>query len=776
MGDETDTNFNAEDINAVDEINSKLFFDTLKSRKIKCEDVAPHQKENYLMDGGEAATKAKKMMEGMPPPMAGGGKGNKKWPSLSTVLDGIVKFLINIFLLIVFTVIFYICYLIYTYGYPRLFSFGHSEPFEEGFMPEYMKNLLKAMDDIKKLSSSPSSNEDIDNQVKVIKHNVKEIDEGFRGYVYGQVEIAKKAVETFEAKYEEVVSGVNKGGNPKLSYTNVKKNDMPDFYLLFMFYDALISKDKDALMYMNKFYKHNIVAHYFEEDTTTQLKKDAISKLQDLAKAFDECRNTIGSASKALQDFTHAQIGKIPPNDISAMLLLFKLDIYMNLYVDGKLRNKEIFFRDNITKSYDMRKAGGLGNTTVFKIYMMEYVEYMFDGKYGVIPVKWKSFIPDINDTAMMWFDSFTSEKTQAYVANIPLKLAGMEDTFKNKPEVVEHFGFLMKIFGPIVNTFTALYKIVTGIIKVISSPLSFFKALIGLIIGVLIMITYAILVVIGLILFYPAAFIMVLWWKLWSTWVWLVIYVIICLVYIILWFLDTLCNGAVFSMLRCENLPDAWHKRAGFESANVFERTFVCSRPCGNRYKPWGPMCLRKDKEEPTYCPQSMLYDVFNGKSKVLNGNYVYEFVPTLEYYNISINERKALWSEAFDKKKEYINTCLDGMEEFNHVSKAVCHYYANMDPKGIPESMTTVRQKVMNMCEQTYCDRFVKRKNNGLASWCNLDKEKSEEGVPPPSSKPDVITNVILIVIILIMIIAAFIGIYNTAGVRPPGGVQVE
>jgi hypothetical protein len=167
------------------------------------------------------------------------------------------------------------------------------------------------------------------------------------------------------------------------------------------------------------------------------------------------------------------------------------------------------------------------------------------------------------------------------------------------------------------------------------------------------------------------------------------------------------------------------------------------------------------------------MLYEVYNGNNATLLGKYVYEHTPSIKYYNMTKDERRALWSETFDKKKAYLKTCRGGFGQYDHIPRAVCNMYANQDVLDLSFSEKSKRTSVMNMCEQTYCSRFiVQKENDTLPAWCNIAVPK--EGEAPAKvvlDKPDVITNVLLILIILLIVIIVFVGINNTAGTRPVG-----
>jgi hypothetical protein len=671
--------------------------------------------------------------------------------SLPSLLNDTVKFLRNIIVLVLFVIVFYICYVIYKYGYPRWWHLGHSEPFEN-YMESYMHDLIGTMRKVGgysstiKAAAAPKDDEkdiDIDAEVAKASNAIKEIDD-----VYAKLQVA-----------------LNKDEEPeKLDAKKVKKTYIPDFYLVFMFFDDLTGSviDKDNLMYMNKFFPHAHVAGYYKEGGKTQLLPDKLAKLKDLADAFNKGRKAIAESANNLK-LKHTKTEK----EMEMIIEIFKLDMLMNLYVDGTVTNKGVHFRDNITRSYDLRKTGGLGNTIILRIYLWEYLEYIYHPTFGVIPEKWKLFWEDVNGKALAWYTSFGSDSTQAYVSSIPLKLAGME-TFADVPDVIEHFGFLK----PIIQTFIGLYKLVTGVVKVIKSPLGFFKAVIGLIIGVLLSVGYVILLAFGLVLFYPVAAAVVFLVKLYTTWVWIVLSVIMALVYGLLWLLDTLFDGAISNVLRCENLPNAWHTRPSFAKSNIFERSILCCRPCTSRYNPFGAMCAKKDSDEPSYCPQQLLYEVYNGNTAVLSaGKYVYEHTPSIKYYNMTKDERHAVWSETFDKKKAYLETCERGFGKYDHIPRAVCNMYSNQVLSDLSSIEKKQRANVMDMCEQTYCTRFIDQKNE-LPSWCAINAPTQEEAPADiVSEKPDVITNVILILIILILMIITFVGINNSAGTRPTG-----
>jgi hypothetical protein len=480
-------------------------------------------------------------------------------------------------------------------------------------------------------------------------------------------------------------------------------------------------------------------------------------------------RKAIKNTSDSLKK-NHTELDALTKYDLEIMMMVFNVDMLLNQYVDGNINNDQVVFTDNILKGYDLRKSGGLGNTIIFRIYMREYIEYVFDGKHGVIPKTWDDFGGQVKDSAESFFEALTSDPVQNFVSTLPLKIAGLDEEKFENPEVVEHFGFLKKIFAPIVNTFISLGKIAMGIVKIMSNPFGIFKLLIGLIVGCTVLVTYLIIVALGIIIMYPAAFFWVLWLKLVITFVWFWVFLAIALIYVILWLIDSVTGGFIFSLLRCENLPNAWHKRPGYEHRNGYKRTFICSYPCASRYRPGpGGMCFKRQKGEPSYCPQQILYEVYKKNTTILNKAHVFEYTPSLAYYGKTIDEKNGLWEDMFDKKIDYLEGCKEGIKEYDHFSKTVCHYY-HMKSKEV-EGMSTKEKinfkKIMNICEQTYCSRFSKNEN-AQAKFCDIPKPDKNDLSGIEDQKPDVITNVILIIIVLILVISAYTAVYNVAGVK--------
>jgi hypothetical protein len=622
---------------------------------------------------------------------------------------GLNKTIWAIFSLTLAVILVYVIYKSLRKGYFRPFLPGHTEPFEK-YMESYMKDFIDHCNVL--LKSSDSS--------------------------------AKTVIKQFADMYKEV-------SETDLFNADIGKytpDTLPHMYMIIMFHKAIQKDDKEELSLVRKFFNRDVVEKYFVQRENIEkpqtVSVDAFSQIKQLEILFDEVRKVIHS------DATLFKSRDVADTDTSTDVIIstYILDLMINHYFDQ--------IHDNILRSYNLRKSGGRG-WILFKLYMEEYNTYIFK---ETIPDIWKTLGSDTKTTAKRYQEAVASEKAQNFVRNLPFVIAGVDEGFANNlsdpgvttgpnGETREHF---IQALNAIAKTFTALYKLVISVVQVISDPINFIRWLLGLIIGFIIYLLYLVLIAMSFIFIIPA-FIVILGLKLAFTIVWTAVYLLVAVVYLILQMLDKPTNGLIFKMLRCENLPNAWHLKPGFAKDNIFQRKFFCQYTCGKRYFPSGYKCEKLPQYEPSYCPHQLIFNAYDKRYSELQSNpFIHQYKPTIDYYLKKTDAaRKAIWSDVYENRHEFMQQCSEKMAPYNHVTHKMCHVLA--DDEKFKKSNPDEYEKIMSLCDLTYCKNDADK-----SKFCKHTSDTSND-----KNKHDIITTVTFKFIVLILCIIFVSGAMN-------------
>lgn len=612
--------------------------------------------------------------------------------------------------IVFFCLLLYLVYWVIQYGYPRPFNIGHSEPFAK-FMEGYMEALVTHL---KQQATLPG-------------------------------------VSRFLQQYKQTA------GSDLLSSTSYGPNDVPCMYIICIFYNELANAldSQHELSLIDKFIDRSLVDKYYEPGRKHTIGvatsynpatgkhehgKSRLEPLVQLRQAFQHMRESVANEkSKVVQSVSQQDVTR---EHVSIHLL----DMLLNRYLDKG--------DDNIVRSYNLRKSGGR-STVLLKMYMKEHSEYIFKEKIKIDV--WSQFGAQVKFVTKLMQDAVASPTVYNFMMGLPMKLAGVEG-FAPHPEeeVEEHFiGALMAI----AKVFVALFKIVIAVVSVISDPLKFIQWILGLIIGVILAVLYLLVLLISVIFIVPAG-LWVLSIKIWLTIVWTALFLLISIFFVVAQLLDLITGGAILGALRCENLPNAWHTVPNFVNDNRYRRTFLCSSQCAARYYPTGSlMCKKQPAYEPSFCPQQLIYNAFMNNMEVLkNKPYTFHYVPTIEYYRQSVEQRKQTWSTMFDKRRAYIDKCNEAMQPYDEMVKAMCTIL--MKDRGLKEDNPRDYNKLLSLCKLVYC--------NSLHQMPYCDQAPDLPAADPASSL-DLLRKTIhqFIVLVSIIIIANVFLNFNPDGI---------
>lgn len=605
----------------------------------------------------------------------------------------------SLVIILAILIVVYIIYVIIKYYYPRLFLLGHSSNFEV-WMNGYCRETIGLMKEFVEKSGNDS---------------------------------LSKVIQKFFQEYKSL-SGTN-----LMQVNTFKPETIPEFYMLFIFYKALNNeRNVKELTLLKTFFKFDTIKKYFQ-DNGVEINESSVQRMKTMHETFKQLRNKVeqetNNAKRKIKEATNSQL--------KLYLILFKLDLYINQYFTGKVDRDDVVFKDNIMRSYDMRKSGGIGNTIIFKLYMQDYVDFVFK---VTIPKIWKNFFKEVKTVSKRFEEKATSKNVTNFIKNIPNRIAGEDFIDLPDPDIEEHF--LKAIFKPIFDiakAFVEMLKVIKAIVKVINNPLKFIRFLFGYIIGVIIYIIYMLIVALGFFIFPVAAFLTIIWYKNLITIIWCIIFAAISTIYIVLWILDFATGGVVLRLLRCENLPDSWFTSPGFSKGNIWQRAFFCSCPCAEGYSPSGGsfLCRRDESFEPAFCPQQVLFKVLQNNIEVLKKKYMHVFTPSYKYFLYRTDdERKDDIAMAFRNQDTFLKQCSESLNQFDHLGQSFCSDIYLDKKKLSPEN----RLKVLNLCRQTYCngvDRDFK--------FCVVESEEEHVFKGNKASSKALQSNLVIIVVIV-------------------------
>lgn len=451
---------------------------------------------------------------------------------------------------------------------------------------------------------------------------------------------------------------------PASGNTSFQPHDLPDLYIMFMFHEALSTNNANELSSLIDFLPASAVSQYYIPDSRTTI--GTYDTLKNNLLVFDAFRKSISNTVAEMKQ-TNSYYYSLP-----IRIAVFDIDMFVNDYFNA------------IVMAYDLRKSGRINSFVIFKIYMRDITNYVF---YETIPNAWQNFMADVESSAESMKSFMSSETMASAVQDMPFVIAGIQENF------TEHFG-MTAFFGSFIHLAEAMLNLITSLLTAISNPVAFLRILIGIVVGLIIYILYIVLLAISPLFIVPA-FIIESSFKLLITVIWTALFCVIAVVYLICWLGDIVTNGFVFSLMRCENLPSAWHTQAGYAKKNVYTREFLCCSPCGERYDPTSWLCRNIPTYVPGFCPQQLIYSKYmDGKD--ISGQFKHEFIPPTTYYSKHPDARKYIIGEIYDAKEVFETQCKTAMGSYDHITRDICALCEDR-----PDMVD-----VMTMCQFAYCN----------------------------------------------------------------------
>jgi hypothetical protein len=626
--------------------------------------------------------------------------------------------MIVVFILVIFFVmlIVWIIYKVYN-NYPRLRTIGHTEPLED-YMRQHVFLTVKNLHILRDFYSTSNNND-------------------------------KLSVIVQELFSSDVV--------PENNLDEYTPLNAPFIYIAFMFKRALSGETNHwkkmelnlikRLSSLETIHMHGKEQNIYNE-TETNVNDNVIEYIKYKTQPFFKLQDYFGQIDCSYKGQTYNS--KKKQCDKSYKWCQQKEEYpeaIKNIHVELARKHLSLLtyrYAKQIEHMYDLRKSGGLGNFIVYNIYMSEYVQFVFNEQ---IPNTWNNFFPRVKATGNMYWNVVTSEPVANYMANIPLLLAGI-DGFTNDfspnhikqrtkndqnrkslynvlpmnddEDVIEHFeiGGLGNLIKSLMMLIPNLLKIVMAFLELLSNPFKIVQLVIGLVLGVIIYIIYLVLAIIGP-LFYIPAFFWILTFSLISTVAWLALFIALAIIYFILWILDWATNGFIFSLLRCETLPNAWHEIPGYIFDNFYNRGFLCSHPCRKNYLPAGFFCKRSNDLQPPYCPHQLIMNTFNlhafngkGSHNSLNDtNLFHTYKANIDYIKGDDKRKQEILSDFHDEHRKFSKKCDESMAQYNFLTSHICK---NLDNIRVSEKYTDEEfDKLKTACHKCYCKYYYLNNN---------------------------------------------------------------
>ena len=730
-----------------------------------------------------------------------------------TTLRIILGITLVVILLAVGAVI-YAIYYCFTTGYPRIFSVGHSEEFD-GYMQNYMMDIVNHMKVIHDYSNSKSDSKNI-------------------------------LIPIMNALYDDNIIPVRVQGGAK---GPLQFNDIPLFYIYYMFRDALASDKAGILaifrninngqttitfsnsmtlnMYNTSGTKVNPAILDGQENKTSDLFDDGVTLESLRAKYPEYLTDTTGAQFfkygigvinllynnfKNINDDLNSQKDNVKDSTYNIEIFLSNSFVSGNNKCDDPVNptsladkvtiNAEISritlflmifkYYDQINESYILRRTGGVSNFTIFTYYMKEYTDYLkefFHNTWNGSELKTRivTWAKDISTV-------FTSDKVRTYMENLPGTLAGVNGTsesYEDKPEIKEHFVNILidmlKSFKSIATLAINLVKVVNAVVSGMNNPLEWVKLIMALIIGVTLYIIYYLLSITALIWSLAIGAVAVVVYKIYLTSFNLSLFVLKAIIFTILWILDYATGGHVLPLLRCENLPNIWYSNPGFANFNKYMRKFFCNFSCGSRYNPGGGMCRRIDSNQPSFCPQQLIYNTYLSVSGDASAIKILKMTPTtpdfrpmVNFFTKSDDEKKAILATAYNTKVDYLNNCNMQLSEYDFVNRFICYHIDDIVADPI------VNNQLRNYCKFSYCQYLYNKKNDNmpaiefvknseLSCFCQDIYDSNMQPVTTAAiDRTPIYKKILVVLVVIILLVATFIAVYTITIVKPTSLTQ--
>lgn len=590
---------------------------------------------------------------------------------------------------------------------------------------------------------------------------------------------------------------------PKIPVIDAITSDDITFFFMFYEYHTAVAKGLDTAWWFLKNEKFIIPKSISNELKPSIL--DSSYKNVDDGKMAGYVANkmkpirTMAFISKKLTEYYAKQSSSSLSDRTALKMSAYRLNLLLNQY------------RDELSFMFDTRKTYGFVlQFNIFRLYLTDFADTIFNRK--IKKDTWGNFFSEVGEMANAFTETYRS--WQDWVLDLPFTLSDVDksderndkefenaekQTYQksapsvgqptdkhidknpdNEEMVIEGFKQIidpivniMKFFVKAIIAIPKLIKVVFKILALIRDPPKFIQALLGLIIGIVIVIIYFIGLMMLSHLSWAVAFVAKLAISIFFTVLWLMVFIAVFILFVILWVFDLFTGGQVLRFLRCENLPNAWIYQSQYSFNNKFERSLLCSRPCFSGFKPAQLFCKKCKSTEPNFCPQQLVHQAFENRdldSFRLPSKYLYKFSPSLALWTKHDREKQRELREFEKERTIFLASCYKSYQDQDHMTKTVC---ANIDMYFKPNSK--LKQKVVSLCDQIYCDygyrggrSAFKRKSGEQELFCKTlpvipeEEEDSEQGnIVTRTTRATVAILIVIVLLITLVTVSSHLSL---------------
>ena len=511
---------------------------------------------------------------------------------------------------------------------------------------------------------------------------------------------------------------------------------------------------------------------FVKSDGTTIDTSEFVYKV---ATPLNDLWSSSGTVSGQLQDLgdlrTHLEsVGIVPKSEKERLAVLFATAVHqVRMMMDQIPAVEAIHMADRPSKN------------AIWTLYYLPFMRNVFTVRIPSTWMNWDDdFVRNMNFLHGLW------ASMGDYVTTFPLMIANqMRPSMEGfRVQVREGFGLgdlfslvgaignLMGNIGTIVNTFAGI------IMSFVRNP---FMALIQFLV-----LTLSVMITIPLVILYFICDVLMLGWAfsavygaILATW-WCVAYtlfliitvILVAIPYFFLWLLDIMTGGMVSRLMRCENSPNGWYADPGFVEHNEYSSApMSCWGPCAQRYKQTygGTCCGARSGFMPDFCPQQQIYRIYE-KGAIPSSDpgpvAFVNYTPQPGFNAMTMLQKKGSIETAYMEKIGWYQTCYDGMNKQDYLTRHICDNVDVLFPYEHPSPPPQVNVTLSTVCKEIFCDykpgtSHAWRTDSGYQSSANKVScarlvEAASKNIAAPASPPgtDLFRQVLLVTLAVVAI----------------------
>ena len=278
--------------------------------------------------------------------------------------------------------------------------------------------------------------------------------------------------------------------------------------------------------------------------------------------------------------------------------------------------------------------------------------------------------------------------------------------------QTMARFHLSMVKFMAVMARFYPIIKIAVILIMIFSNALQYIIMIFAGIAIAFLVVIYKILSLPGLIYLPIASYWMAMDFCPFLVYsiVFTILFLVIAALCLFLAFLNVITSGGMHNFLFCENSPAGWYKMTNYHMKNIYSREFFCSKPCMRGYAPdvTGSFCERQKRTAPNYCPQASVMRIFTGAGRKDRkvGYSAFNTAINVNYRTSMPIEREKMLKEHFISMKKYMESCNDGLNRYNGVTKTICANIDVIEKYNLYGFKKNDIERMKLACAQSFCN----------------------------------------------------------------------